>query len=327
MLAQPRHEPTSTAGGTPNYSLINTSETELKWKYTTFQSVTILKSSSLLLRAPGAHSLHGFSPKLFCVHHQLVVVWTPGCLSKMESDKACNGELRRQMGSSSRIISLFPWWLEWSCTIIISELHILEDAFTAVTPEVSLFTRVDSTRLTKTFVSKVGHAHGSHLLRETTSRCSNHMGTNVIRIRRRCHASPKLNTRRSISSTACMDTRELPSAPGCSSDRQIPQQIFSYQEKPKRSNHLKQTASTAPWERSQFTHIQGENLHRILTCGGSSQLGADDLPTHAWRNVQSLEGLWATSSFLNVCTHILRGMHVHTQGACVCERAAGGGGW
>lgn len=50
-------------------------------------SVSILKSSSLLLWATGACSLDGFSPEWSGVHHLLVVVWTPERLSKMDSDK------------------------------------------------------------------------------------------------------------------------------------------------------------------------------------------------------------------------------------------------
>lgn len=51
----------------------------------------------------------------------------------------------------------------------IAGLHILEDAFIAVATEVSFFFFFKTlvwTRLRKTFVSNVRHAHGSHLLRE-----------------------------------------------------------------------------------------------------------------------------------------------------------------
>lgn len=117
-----------------------------------------------------------------------------------------------------------------------------------------------------------------------------------------------------------MDTQELTSVHDCSSqavssDRQVPPEIFSYQygdtKNPKQSHHLNQTASTAPWERSQFLHFQGENCIRgAMSC---SQHMTYPLMHRemckAWRVRVLHLSFWT-------CVRTYWGMHVHTQRVC-----------
>lgn len=240
----------------------------------------------------------------------------------MESAKTCNRELRRQMGSSCRIIWMFPWWLEWSCTIgmEIAELHIHKDAFIAITTEVSFFFKRVNTCVDSTGRKNTSDMHTAAICWGRRRRkCSRHIGTNVIRTRRSCHAPPKLNIWTSTASPACVDTGAAISAwlqqPGCqlrqantATEIQLP---VRWRQK-KQSNRRVRTLTISP--------LSGGNVSTV----SSSVVRWAAWPTHscremctAWRVCVLLLSFWT-------CVRTYWGMHVHTQRVCVW--GGGGGG-
>lgn len=82
---------------------------------------------------------------------------------------------------------------------------------------------------------------------------------------------------------------------------------------PKQSNHLKQTESTAPWARSQFTHFQGKNPHCILL---RSLSVTSTSPTHSCIDKCAKPGGLVCYIFLSELVYAHWGMHVHTQRVC-----------
>lgn len=232
----------------------------------------------------------------------------------MESAKTCNRELRRQMGSSCRIIWMFPWWLEWSCTIgmEIAELHIHKDAFIAITTEVSFFFKRVNTCVDSTGRKNTSDMHTAAICWGRRRRkCSRHIETNVIRTRS-CHAPPKLNIWTSTASPACVDTGAAISAwlqqPGCqlrqantATEIQLP------------VRWRQQTEQLPREDVDNFSTFRGKRLHCVLICGAMSCLTYPLMQ----RNVHSLEGVCATSFFLNLCTHILRHARTYTKGVCL----------
>lgn len=164
------------------------------------------------------------------------------------------------MGSSSKIISMFPWWLEWTFTMGMrtAEPHIREDAFIAIATEVFFLTREHScglqTRLTKTtFVSKVRHAatcwgEGPKDVLITQQQMWSESEDVLMRHQSGTHGSPS-HLQPAWTHWSCHQR--------VAAATRLPAQTVRPHQNLKQRNRLKQTASTAPWQRSQFVHIRG----------------------------------------------------------------------